>query len=368
MKYKYLESIGTKLLVLVFTVLATLIIFALLFSSSIEKLKKQVDTIYFASYIPNVKLNLIKDNLQNIVLCLENPSCNIEKEKKIIENEWNYYIESFKRSEEKEISNILNEEFLNLFINLEQKKFIDFKEKIINLINFKQNQAFEQRKGFLEDYKQMQDFLFYNTLLILFLAFLVIIYIVLKIIKKENQLKVLNKQYKIDSITDSLTTLYNRKYFDEIFDNMPFISNANLWKCAFIIADIDYFKEYNDTYGHDKGDDALKIVALTIKNYFSKENQYVFRLGGEEFGVVLFNIDEKYLENSLENLRNEVVKLQIEHKNSKILPTVSISLGASMYIPNSYTSANSLYKRADDALYRAKNSGRNRYYIDKKEE
>ena len=205
----------------------------------------------------------------------------------------------------------------------------------------------------------MKKYLFYSISIILFLSFIVIVYIMFQVIKKDKQLTVLNKKYKIDSITDSMTNLYNRKYFDTIFDNMSFIANENNWKCAFIMIDIDYFKQYNDTYGHDMGDDALKKVALTIKEYFNKKYEFTFRLGGEEFGVVLFDISKDILENCLKEMNKRVLELQIEHKNSKILPVLSISMGAIIYEPNSYISANKLYKQADECLYESKQNGRN---------
>ena len=100
-----------------------------------------------------------------------------------------------------------------------------------------------------------------------------------------------------------------------------------------------------------------------LKEYFDKKSEFVFRLGGEEFGVILFNIDPSILENHLKEVNNRVLELQIEHKNSKILDIVSISIGAVIYEPNSYVSANRLYKQADECLYKSKENGRNQYHI-----
>lgn len=162
-----------------------------------------------------------------------------------------------------------------------------------------------------------------------------------------------------------LSKLYNRKYFDTIFDNMPFIANESNWKCAFIMIDIDYFKQYNDNYGHDMGDETLKKVATALKECFSEKYQFVFRLGGEEFGVVLFNTNEEILENYLKEINYKILELEIEHKNSKILDIVSVSLGAIIYEPHTYVSTNKLYKLADESLYKSKENGRNQYYIHK---
>ena len=109
--------------------------------------------------------------------------------------------------------------------------------------------------------------------------------------------------------------------------------------------------------------EALKKVALTIKEYFNKKYEFTFRLGGEEFGVVLFDISKDILENCLKEMNKRVLELQIEHKNSKILPVLSISMGAIIYEPNSYISANKLYKQADECLYESKQNGRNQYHI-----
>ena len=132
--------------------------------------------------------------------------------------------------------------------------------------------------------------------------------------------------------------------------------------------DIDYFKQYNDTYGHDMGDETLKKVATTLKKYFDKKYEFVFRLGGEEFGVVLFDVDDESLENSLKDINYKILELEIEHKNSKILNIVSISMGAIIYEPHTYISANKLYKQADECLYKSKENGRNQYHIYKGKE
>ena len=253
------------------------------------------------------------------------------------------------------ILNSFKENKLHLFQNVLTR--INF------LIKYETQLAFKQRKSFVEDYDKMKNYLFYSVIFIIIISTFIVFYIVIQVIRKDKQLTVLNKRYKIDSITDSMTKLYNRKYFDTIFDNMPFIANANHWECAFIMVDIDYFKQYNDTYGHDMGDVALKQVANTLKDYFDKKYEFTFRLGGEEFGIILFDIDSHILENCLKDMNRKILELQIEHKNSKILDILSISMGAIIYKPNTYVSANKMYKQADECLYRSKENGRNQYHI-----
>ena len=360
----FLKSTTVKLIILVCTVLVTLIFSSFLFNTQIDNLKKQVDNIYFGNLIPIVKLQIILDNYQEIISCKTNKhNCIIEKEKNVILQEWNYYYQAFKNKDERVVVDTINAEIINSF----NEKRIEVLKNILNrvdfLIQYETQIAFKERKKFLEDYENMKSYLFYSILTILLLSFIVIAYIILQVIKKDKQLTILNTKYKMDSITDSMTKLHNRKYFDNIFDNMPFIANANNWRCAFIMVDIDYFKQYNDTYGHDMGDVALKKVASTLKEYFDKKYEFVFRLGGEEFGVILFDVDEDSLENCLKDINYKILELEIEHKNSKILDIVSISMGAIIYEPHTYISANKLYKLADECLYKSKENGRNQYHI-----
>ena len=364
MIFKLLKSTAVKLLLLVCTALSTLILSSFLFNSQIDGLKKQIDILYFGNLIPIVKLQIIADKYKEIESCKKiKINCNFKEEEQIIFQEWSYYISSYKNAEEKIVVDTINEEIINSFKENKLQNFKNILKRIDFLIKYETQVAFKERKNFLEDYEKMKSYLFFNMLLILLISFSIIVYIIFQVIKKDRHLTVLNKKYKLDSITDSMTNLHNRKYFDTIFDNMPFISNANNWKCAFIMIDIDYFKQYNDTYGHDMGDEALKKVALTIKEYFNKKYEFTFRLGGEEFGVVLFDISKDILENCLKEMNKRVLELQIEHKNSKILPVLSISMGAIIYEPNSYISANKLYKQADECLYESKQNGRNQYHI-----
>lgn len=365
----FLKSTTLKLIILVCTVLATLIFSSLLFNTQIDNLKKQVDNIYFGNLIPIVKLQIILDNYQKIISCKSTKKpCSIDEEKKIILQEWNYYNQAFKNKEERMVVDTINEEIIASFSenNLDVLKHI--LKRVDFLIQYETQVAFKERRQFVEDYQGMKSYLFYSIVIILLLSFVVIVFIIFQVIKKDKQLTVLNTKYKIDSITDSMTKLYNRKYFDTIFDNMPFIANANNWRCAFIMVDIDYFKQYNDTYGHDMGDETLKKVASTLKEYFDKKYEFVFRLGGEEFGVVLFDISEDSLEKCLKDINYKILELEIEHKNSKILNIVSISMGAIIYEPHTYISANKLYKQADECLYKSKENGRNQYHIYKGKE
>ena len=165
------------------------------------------------------------------------------------------------------------------------------------------------------------------------------------------------------AIHDGLTGIYNRRYFDETL--------AREWKrtmrekapLSLIMLDIDYFKKYNDTYGHQAGDECLRQVATTISGALRRPADMAARYGGEEFVVVLPNFK---LENSAkfgETIRAKIEALKMEHKQSDANPFITVSLGIASVVPSSISSYEELVGAADKALYSAKNKGRNRVCV-----
>ncbi len=365
-KLNLFKSTTFSLIVLVLIVIISLGITTTMFNYKIDRLKYQIDNIYFGNFMPVVKLHNILDNYRSIISCRTvRYICDFRKEKKLILKDWEEYYSLYKTPQEKKMTDKINLKIKETFRVNKLHKFKNILKEINKLINQEIEVSFKQRKLFLKEYQNMKDYLFYNIVFILFLSLGFISYIIYKIISEDKQLRRLNKKYKIDSITDGMTKLYNRKYFDKIFDDMPFVSNEKNWECAFIMVDIDFFKQYNDTYGHDLGDITLIKVATLLKEYFSKKYEYVFRLGGEEFGIIIFDINEEILSACLSDINQRVLELNIEHKTSKVLDVVSISIGAVIYEPNSYVSGNKLYKKADECLYKSKQNGRNCYHITK---
>ena len=168
------------------------------------------------------------------------------------------------------------------------------------------------------------------------------------------------------SITDSLTSLYNRRHFDNQLNNNLSLCKRMNTKLAFAMIDIDHFKQYNDTYGHQEGDLTLQIVANSLRKSFQRDIDMVFRLGGEEFGV-LFYIDE--LEDA-PKVGTKIVKsielLELSHINNSISSFVTISMGLFIYY-ESELSALEVYKQTDELLYKAKKNGRNQFFCNLKE-
>ena len=164
------------------------------------------------------------------------------------------------------------------------------------------------------------------------------------------------------SITDELTQLYNRRFFNTKIENVINRAKRENTYLSFLIMDIDYFKEFNDTYGHQKGDFALEEVSKVLKKYTNRSSDFAFRLGGEEFGIITRLDKEKIIEFA-NNIKNEIEELHIEHKKSSISEYLTISIGITSRTGLDLLDSNTLYKEADDSLYLAKNKGRNCIFI-----
>jgi diguanylate cyclase (GGDEF)-like protein/PAS domain S-box-containing protein len=162
------------------------------------------------------------------------------------------------------------------------------------------------------------------------------------------------------SITDGLTGIYNRRYFNEIIDQEISCAHKAESNMLFIMMDIDNFKKYNDTYGHQKGDEVLKAVAKTIKKQLKGENDYSFRLGGEEFAVLSRCDGFDDAMRVAESIRASIEGLKILHEKNDASEYVTVSLGFICRDLKEVEGEDELYLEADQLLYQAKESGRNR--------
>ncbi|MEA3353326.1 MAG: diguanylate cyclase [Campylobacterota bacterium] len=168
-------------------------------------------------------------------------------------------------------------------------------------------------------------------------------------------------QKKIEEISnvDGLTNLYNRRFFDNIFLDQIKISQRNKKILVFVMMDIDHFKQYNDTYGHQAGDITLKKVASVIKKSLKRPDDYTFRLGGEEFGMLykVKNINEAVA--IADNTRKDIEALEIEHTGNSASKFVTISMGVYTIEADKDYDVEEIYKATDELLYKAKQKGRN---------
>jgi len=177
------------------------------------------------------------------------------------------------------------------------------------------------------------------------------------------------KSFEKLSITDPLTDLYNRRFFNETLTREICRATRDKSFLSFIILDIDYFKKYNDSYGHDAGDKALSAVAGALKNSLHRGGDFAFRLGGEEFGIIFSGLNQEQSLQFAEQIRASVEKLNIPHSNSAVAPHITISVGLVVInFAEENVDENGFYTMADSALYKAKESGRNKVVIHENEE
>lgn len=162
------------------------------------------------------------------------------------------------------------------------------------------------------------------------------------------------------SITDGLTNIYNRRHFDGVFPKVINSAKRKNELVSFLIMDIDHFKQYNDTYGHQMGDDVLIKVASAIKNSLNRAEDICFRLGGEEFGAIFKADSKKKAEEFANTIRENIENLHIEHSGNSASSFVTASMGLICKNANDIKDVDTVYKQGDDLLYEAKESGRNR--------
>ncbi|HEV8432937.1 MAG TPA: diguanylate cyclase [Thermoanaerobaculia bacterium] len=162
---------------------------------------------------------------------------------------------------------------------------------------------------------------------------------------------------------DAVTTIANRRRFD--------VSIETEWKrCArshspltLAIADVDHFKSFNDTYGHTRGDECLRSIALAIRSVAPRPSDLAARYGGEEFAIVLPETDAAAARTLMEAMLDAVRMLQIAHSGSSCADHVTISAGAATMVPHIDGHHSVIVEAADTALYEAKQSGRNRFEV-----
>lgn len=164
--------------------------------------------------------------------------------------------------------------------------------------------------------------------------------------------------HKLASI-DSLTQLANRRQFDEHLEEEWRRLARDKAPLSLILGDIDYFKHYNDTYGHRAGDDCLQRVAEAMKKVVRRPADLVARYGGEEFAVILPNTHIQGAVHVAENIQEAIRSLQITHESSLINRFITLSMGISCQIPTLFYTPEVLVTAADKALYKAKRQGRN---------
>ncbi len=168
-----------------------------------------------------------------------------------------------------------------------------------------------------------------------------------------------NEQLAKLSVTDGLTGIYNRRNFDQLLEQEIERAKRQSSLISLILIDVDYFKQYNDCYGHVQGDNCLKCVASHLKNSVKRSADMVARYGGEEFVVLIPDNNEQEISLLAERLRQGVEGLALCHADSLIDDVVTVSVGYTTLLPDLSVSPECLIEQADKALYMAKEQGRN---------
>lgn len=172
----------------------------------------------------------------------------------------------------------------------------------------------------------------------------------------------LTNKKKLEALTieDDLTKIYNRRYFNKVIDiEIRRVKRENS-RIGLLCLDIDHFKKYNDSFGHPKGDELLIKIAKTLKSSLLRASDYLFRMGGEEFCILFSGLNES---ESIEFTKEILKKIELLNEYHKDETKVTVSAGLVVKTAENIKDETELYKQADDALYEAKRTGRNKFIL-----
>ena len=394
-------KLKSKLFFLFILITIGLVAIGIMGAINVNSMKKNLDSLYFGSLLPVTELNEILQTYHSGLastlykakaseLSSSQTSDKLEHSINKINKLWSKYESHFKKEEELEYVDyvslemkITNRYFLNILkaskssydmstisINVLEKYVSHVHTVLQKLINYEVNMAKYERKRFINEYDR-SVFKLGIILILIILAVLVISYSVFSSIQADHtklelvtkKLKRVNKRLENVSYTDSLTGMHNRRYFNLVYDRELKRAKRTHSYVTFMMLDIDFFKQYNDTYGHIEGDYALKSVANILKKTLQRPSDFVFRLGGEEFGVLLTQTDESNSAQLARQVCDAVREEEIAHSGSEVNKYLTISIGVVCCVADDALNDELLISRADEMLYEAKDSGRDRYII-----
>ena len=394
-------KLRSKLFFLFILITVGLVLVGVMGALNTNSMKKNLDSLYFGSLVPVTELNEILQiyhgSIASTIYKARNSEISSSQTSFVIENallkivyQWRSYESHFKRDEELQYvqytaleikaTNTYFEKILQGVLAGHNLKHISMKNfenrvehihKILNkLINYEVEMAKYERKKFLKVYESIMINVGIILALII-LGVLIISYYVFKSIQNDHakleiatkKLKRANKKLENVSYTDALTSLHNRRYFNFVYDRELKRAKRTKSYITFMMLDIDFFKQYNDTYGHIEGDYALKSVAKVLKDSLKRPSDFVFRLGGEEFGVILIDTDESNSARLAREICDAIRAREIKHEASSVNKYLTISIGVVCCIADEALNEEVLISCADEMLYRAKEGGRDGYII-----
>ncbi|MFK5937786.1 MAG: diguanylate cyclase [Sulfurimonas sp.] len=400
---KFIEALKlkSKLFFLFILITMGLVLVGVIGTMHVNAMKKNIDALYFGSLVPLTELNGIVHTYSGTLaktiykasrleISPSETASDIENALFNIKRKWKSYDSHYKKDEElqyvqyasleieaansyflrvlkatlegKDLSQISIKNFENIVTHVDNV--------VQKLINYEVNSATYERKKFLNRYNATVKQLGL-ALIIIIIAILIISYNVFGSIQQDHtklelaakKLKKINKKLENVSYTDTLTSLHNRRYFNLVYERELKQAKRDKSYITFMMLDIDYFKQYNDTYGHVEGDNALREVSSVLKEILKRPNDYVFRLGGEEFGVLLTKTNESNSARLARDICDSIRERKIKHENSKVNEFLTISIGIVCCIADESLHDEILISRSDEMLYEAKDTGRDRYVI-----
>lgn len=385
-------SITIKHIILILVMTAGLLLITTVSYEGMGTIKKRLDIVYFGNIVPATKLMTISQmynkNILNTIHQYQNglidpkvARLNIQDANDVILDSWTEYASTYHTDEEQKVIDYADKKIagtmdtislLILLLDNNQKKEVSkivveelypvidpVTEMIQKLIAYEFSLAAEEKKIANVIYLDTKNILLASLAVILIVAIGIFIPIMRNIQKDDRTLRGLNDKLKHISITDPLTGIHNRRYFELIVRSELNRARRSHDSIAFAMIDIDFFKLYNDHYGHNAGDDALRAVAHALKLSLKRAGDFVFRLGGEEFAIFITGIGEEHAREFFENIRVAVKALDIDHeKNPK--KTMTVSIGVSYLAHIEEQGLDGVMKCADASLYEAKDSGRDR--------
>ena len=400
---QFIEALRLRSKLFFLFILITIGIFSIgiMGAININNMKTNLDRLYFGSLVPVTELNEIlqtyHSNLASTLYSVKNneistqeTSSELEYSLKKINKLWKSYESHFKRDGELQYVEyvtfeikVVNRYFLKLLrvardgqdmsgisiVSLE--KYISHIDSVLQkLIHYEVEMARYDRKKFLQIYDKA-IFKLGIILGLIILTVLIISYSVFSSIQSDQtrletatkKLKKLNKKLENVSYTDSLTGMHNRRYFNMVYERELKRARRTHSHITFMMLDIDYFKQYNDTYGHIEGDNALKAVAEVLVATLQRPSDFVFRLGGEEFGALITQTDESNSAKLARDIGDAIRERKIKHSGSRVNEFLTISIGVVCCIADDALNEDILISRADEMLYEAKDTGRDRYII-----
>ncbi|MCD6259635.1 MAG: diguanylate cyclase [Helicobacteraceae bacterium] len=400
---KFIEALKlrSKLFLLFILVTLGLVSVGIMGAINVNETKKNLDTLYFGSLVPVIELNEILQKYhsniagslykaQNAEMSPSHITLQLEEGLEAIRKLWISYESHYKRDEELAYTQyaaleiqVSNDYFKKIIRSHEdggsydkislsklEKKISHIHLILQKLIRYETDVAKYRRVEFLKEYNalvlKLNIVLSGVILVVLFTMFSVFRSIQNDQSKLEGatkKLKALNKKLESASYTDTLTDLHNRRYFNMVYERELKRAKRTHSYITFMMLDIDYFKQYNDNYGHLQGDNALKVVADVLRDVLKRPSDFLFRLGGEEFGVLLTQTDEKDSASLAQKICERVKAAQIEHAHSKASRFLTISIGLVTCIADDALDGDMLMSCADKMLYQAKEKGRDQYMI-----